>query len=150
MRPRAVAGRRHVDLVRIGFGIGDELGDRFGRDRLVDHHDPGQAHGAGDGRDVMEKIEIQMLVERRVGGGRGRDGQQRVSVGRRIHHVFGGDVGGGARAILDHEILAEPLRQRLRDQARGDVGRTGGGNADDDVHRPCRIIERRRGARQNG
>ena len=34
-----VAGRRHVDLARIGFGIGDELGNGLGRNRWIDHHD---------------------------------------------------------------------------------------------------------------
>ena len=38
-----VAGRRHVDLARIGLGIGDELGNRLGRNRWIDHHDVGHA-----------------------------------------------------------------------------------------------------------
>ena len=29
------AGRRHVDLARIGLGIGDELGNRLGRNRWI-------------------------------------------------------------------------------------------------------------------
>ena len=36
-----VAGRRHVDLARIGLGIGDELGNRLGRERWIDRHDDG-------------------------------------------------------------------------------------------------------------
>ena len=40
------AGRRHVDLARIGLGIGDELGNRFGRKRWMDHHDVGLADDA--------------------------------------------------------------------------------------------------------
>ena len=36
-----VAGRRHVELARIGLGIGDELGNRLGRNRWIHHHDVG-------------------------------------------------------------------------------------------------------------
>ena len=37
------AGRRQVDLARIGLGIGDELGNRLGRNRWIHHHDIGHA-----------------------------------------------------------------------------------------------------------
>ena len=63
---RSVAGRRHVDLARIGLGIGDELGNRLGRNRWVDHHDEGTADDARDRRDVADEIVIEFLVERRV------------------------------------------------------------------------------------
>jgi hypothetical protein len=48
--------------------------------------------------------------------------QERVSVGRRIHDQFGADIAGGTRPVLDDERLAEPLRERLADQACSDVG----------------------------
>ena len=38
--------------------------------------------------------------------------------------------------ILDDELLTEPFRQILTDQARDDVGRAAGGKADDNAHRP--------------
>ena len=37
---------------------------------------------------------------------------------------------------MTNELLAEPLRQPLPDQAREDVGRAAGGEADDQPHRP--------------
>ena len=61
-----VAGRRHVDLAGIGLGIGDELGNRLGRNRWIDHHDIGHADDARDRRDVADEIEIELVVERRV------------------------------------------------------------------------------------
>ena len=55
-----VAGRRHVDLARIGLGIGDELGNRLGRNGRIDHHDKGRAADARDRRDVADEIEIEV------------------------------------------------------------------------------------------
>ena len=61
-----VPARRHVDLARIGLGIGDELGNRLGRNRWIHHHDMGRADDARDRRDVADEIEIELVVERRV------------------------------------------------------------------------------------
>ena len=106
-----------------------------------------------DRREVARKVEIQVLIKRGVDG-IGRDGlQQRIAVRRRVGDDFGADIAGRARAVVDDELLAEPLRQRLADEARDDVGRQARRIADDDVHRPRRIIERRRAAwrqRQRG
>ena len=48
-------------------------------------------------------------------------------------------IGGGARPVLDHERLAEPLRQPLTDHARRDVGAAGRRKTDDEAHWPRRI-----------
>ena len=60
------AGRRHVDLARIGLGVGDELGNRLGRNRWIYLHDSGDADEACDRRDVADEIEIELVVKRRV------------------------------------------------------------------------------------
>src|SRR5262245_15610328 len=60
------AARRHADLARIGLGIGDELGDRLGWNRWIDHHDFGHPDDARDRRDVAQEIEIEVAVKRRV------------------------------------------------------------------------------------
>jgi hypothetical protein len=52
-----------------------------------------------------------------------------------VHDRLGGDVAAGAQPVLDHERLAEPLRQPLTDQTREDVVWTPGGKADDDAYR---------------
>ena len=134
-----IAGRRHVDLARIGLGVGDELGNRLGRNRWIHHHDVGHADDARDRRDVADEIEIELVVERRIDRVRRADQEKRVAVGRRAHDRLGGDIAAGARPVLDDELLAEPLRQPLTDQARDDVGRAAGGKADNDAHRPRRI-----------
>ena len=117
---------RHVDLARIGLGIGDELGNRLGRNRWIDHHDVGEAEDASDRRDVADKIEIELVVERRVDRVRRTDQKERIAIRRRAHDRLGADIAAGARPVLDNELLAEPLRQPLTHQARDDVGRAAG------------------------
>jgi len=46
------------------------------------------------------------------------------------------NVAAAARPVLDHELLAETLRQPLTDQACDDVGAAAGSNGDDQAHRP--------------
>ena len=102
------------------------------------HHDQGSADHADD-RDVPDEIEIEVVIERRVDGG-GRVGpEQRIAVGRRAHDRIGRDVAGGARPVLDDELLAEPLGERLTEQTHEDVGAAAGRIADDAAHRPGRI-----------
>ena len=62
--------------------------------------------------------------------------QQRIAIRRRLRDRLGADVAARAGAILDDELLAEPLREPLTHQARLDVGRPAGGKADDDTHWP--------------
>src|SRR5262249_33728324 len=64
---RGPATRRgHIDLAWIGFRIGDELGNGFGRKRWIDHHDKGCAANNCDWRDVANEIKVKFLVERSV------------------------------------------------------------------------------------
>src|SRR5215831_18727235 len=60
------AGRRLVDLARIGLGVGNELGNRLDRHRWIRLHDKGLAMSARDRGDVADQIEIKLLVERGV------------------------------------------------------------------------------------
>src|SRR5262249_31533221 len=60
----------------------------------------------------------------------------------RVRHEIGGDVAAGAAAVLDDELLPEPLAERLREHARGDIARGAGGKADDDAYGPRRIALR--------
>jgi hypothetical protein len=74
-----------------------------------------------------------------VDGVRGHHEQQRVAVRRRAHDRVGGDVAAGAGAVLDHELLAEALRQPLPDHAGGCIGGTAGRKTENDAHGPRRI-----------
>src|SRR5262249_6753944 len=65
----------------------------------------------------------------------------------RAHGGLGADIAAATRPVVDHELLSEPLRQPLSDQARRDVGRAGRGEWYDQTHRPRRIGLRPRCAR---
>ena len=140
---RADAGRGITDLAGIGFDIGDQLGNRLHRNRRIDLHHQRHAHDAGDRGDVADEIEIEILVQRGVDGIRRGHREQRVAVGRRAHHRLGADIAAGARLVFDDEGLAEPLGEPLAHQPHDDVLRAAGGKADDQVHRPRRIVERK-------
>src|SRR5262249_15920945 len=61
---------------------------------------------------------------------------------RRVRDEIGGDVAAGPAAVLDDELLTEQPRERLCEHARRDVAGGAGAEADDDAHRPGRIVFR--------
>ena len=102
----AEAGGRHAELAGIGLGVSNELGHRANRHRGVDLDEEGFAGHARNRRDVTNEVELEVLVERVVGGV-GKTGlEQRITVGWRLHHRLGGNVGAGAGPVLDDELLA--------------------------------------------
>jgi hypothetical protein len=62
----SVAGRPDVELTRIGLGVGYQLGNGFGRNRGMNHHDKRRVAGARDRRDVTDEIEIELFEHRRI------------------------------------------------------------------------------------
>src|SRR5262249_6751398 len=112
------AGRAHVDLARIGLGVGDELRDRLGWNGWIDHHEIRRAANGRDWRYFADEIEIKLSVECHVHCARRPDKQERVAVRRCPHDAFGADVAAGAGSVLNDERLPEPLRQRLTREAR--------------------------------
>src|SRR5882757_9266263 len=99
-------------------------------------YDEGVANDASGRRDIADEIEIQFVVERRVDRVRRTRQQKCVAVRWGTHDRFGADVAAAARPVLDHEWLANPLRQPLTDQTRDDVGRSAGSEWDDNPHGP--------------
>jgi hypothetical protein len=136
---RADAGRRHVDPAGIGARVSDEVGERRGGHRRVHHDEEGVARNAGNRRDIVEEIELEIVVERRVDCIGEADEQQRVTVGGRTHDRLGGHIGPGARSVLDDELLTEPIRKPASDHACGDIDAATRGKANHDAHRPRRI-----------
>jgi len=152
MAGRALAAGAHIDFAGVGLGIGDELGRRCGRHRRVHQHDQRRADRDRHRRQVDGEPETDIGVERLVHRVARIGHEQRVTVGRRAHGELGGDVGGAARTVLDHERLAEPLRQPLRHHARGDICRAARRDGDQDPDRAGRIglrVRRRRQGRQH-
>src|SRR5215831_8218047 len=68
MRRRANPTRSKVDLARISFRIGDELGEVVGWKCRIDVHHVGQSHYAGDRDAVADEIKRKLLVEPGVNG----------------------------------------------------------------------------------
>jgi hypothetical protein len=135
----SVARRSHVDLARIGLGIGDEFGNRRRRKGGIDHHYVRHVHDRGDRRDVTNEDVTEPLIKRLVNGIIRPDREQGVTVRRCTHDSLSANGASSARPVLDDERLAEPVRQPVPDQAGDDVGRTAGGKSGDDAHRPRRM-----------
>ena len=134
----------------MGLGVSDQLGNAVHRKRRIDLHDIRHADNSGDRRDVLDEIETELVIERRVDCARRRDHKERVTVGRSLHDRLGTDIATGAGAVLDDELFPEPLRQPLTHEAREDVGRAACGEAHDQTHRPARIGLRPCNPRQRG
>jgi hypothetical protein len=100
---RSNARRRHIELARIGFGIGNEFRDRLGRNRRIDDHDERLATDAGDRRNIAHEVVIELWVERGIDGVGRTDKQECVAVGGRIHDHLGRDVATGARPVLNND-----------------------------------------------
>src|SRR5262249_24856150 len=96
----------------------------------------------------LDKIVVELLVERRVDHIIGADGEQRVAIRGRTHDGLSSDIAAGARPVLNDELLTELLRQPLTYYARDDVNRLARGKSDDDARRPRRISLRLRTPRQ--
>src|SRR5262245_44375640 len=109
MRSRADTGRGKVDLAWIGFGTGDEFWHRLCGKRWIDQHDIRAAADEGDRRNVTGEIEIEFVVERCVDRVVEEGHQERITVSRRPHDRFGGDIATRARPVLNNEWLTEPF-----------------------------------------
>src|SRR5262249_39548677 len=62
------------------------------------------------------------------------------AVGRRVGDGLGCDVAAGARAVIDHERLAEDLLELAAEDAGKHVARSARREGDDEGHGPRRII----------
>src|SRR6266478_3110365 len=101
----SVAGRGHVDLARIGPGIGDEFRNSLGRNRWMDHHDVRYSDDAADRGNVTDKIVIELVVERCVDRSPWTDQEKRISVRRCLCDRFHSDIGASPGSVLDDELL---------------------------------------------
>ena len=116
--------------------MGDQLRNAARRHGRV-HHEQARAEcDQRDGGEVAHDVEGQVAVERGVGGVRahGRH-HQGVAVGGAAGHVLGGDVAGGAGAVLHHHGLAQPGGDALRHHAGGGVGAAARREADHEADR---------------
>ena len=109
MDRRSVAGRRKIDLARIGLGVGNKLGNRIDRYCWIDLHDKGPAANACNRHSVSDEIEIELIVKRDGDRVCRNDQKERIAVGGRTYDRLGADVACGARPVLNDEWLAEAV-----------------------------------------
>src|SRR5262249_7607521 len=93
---------------------------------------------------VPRHVEWQVVKHNRVDERRRRIEQQCVPVGRRIDYRLCRDVRTCPRPVFDNDLLTEPLRQPLPHNPAYSVSTAAGRPADDQPHRPCRIVLRSR------
>ena len=128
-----------VDLAGIGLGVGYELGDGLGGHAGMHGHDVGHGCQRSDVLKVLDHVEVEVVVERRVNRVVRAEQEQRVAVRRRAHHGFGAETAGLAGLGFDDELLARPLRQPARDDAGEDVLAAARRKADHDLDGAVRI-----------
>src|SRR5262245_7632883 len=108
---------------------------------MHDEHS-GRADNGCNRSDVANETEFEIVIERRVPRIGRRGEEQRVTVGRCPHECLRGNVAARTRPVLDEELLAEPLRQPLADEARVCVVDPARRKAGDDPHRTRRVALR--------
>ena len=102
-----------------------------------------------DGREVLQGVVGQRLVQRRVGRVADVGHEQGVAVGRGLGDDVGADDAARAAAVLDHHGLAEVFGERRHDAARDDVGAAAGRGGDDEADGFVRVLGLREGSRKN-
>jgi hypothetical protein len=107
--------------------------------RRVHHHHVGKPDDACHGRDILKKIEVELVIKGGVDRIRRRNQEERVAIGRCAHHRFGREIGCCSRPAFDDKRLAQPLLQPLRHKPRGQVRGAARWVADDQPHGPVRV-----------
>src|SRR6185436_2743251 len=122
VRLRAATRGAVLQRARLAPGERDELLRARRLYRGMDDQQRRQIDEVGDQREVPERIERQIRVDRRVDGvGADRVDEQRVRVALLLGDELAGDVAGGARAVLRDHLLPPFFGELLRQGAREDV-----------------------------
>ena len=105
----ATPGRAVVERAGLGLGERDQFGKILRRHAGIDHQHVGLPADHRDRREILDRVVGQAGAEARRDRLRARGSDpDRVAVGRRLGDRVGADVAAGARAVLDHDLLAEP------------------------------------------
>jgi hypothetical protein len=88
---------------------------------------------------ILNEIEIELVIEGCIDGGRRIDHQQRIAVRTSFQGRIGSNVAVGSCSILNNELLTQPFGKPLANESGGYVGRTGRSERDNHSHRSCGI-----------
>ena len=117
-------GERVGELARLRFRERDELRHVGGLHRRMHRHDVGHRRDVADRRKVVEHVERQALVGRRIDRERrGRAHADRVAVGRGLRDGGGAERAAGAGAVVDHDGWPSAARRPSATSAADHVGR---------------------------
>jgi hypothetical protein len=118
-----VAARAERELARIRLRITDQLGDRIGRHRRIQHQHVRRNRDQGDRREVLDRVVRHLAVQADVDRVRRQCAlEDRVAVGRAFRDQVGADVAAGARSVVDDHRLSPGDRELLSDRAGDRVG----------------------------
>ena len=130
VRGRAGTIGRETDIVRVGLGPADELGQGIHRQAAVDHHGQLETGGVDDRCEVVDRVVAQVLVEVGEHGHHARRAEQQgVAIGFRILHHVHRDATGRAAPVVEDD-RAQTAAQMVGDGARQHVLRAAGRHAD--------------------
>ncbi len=136
MRRAADAGRRIAELAGPFLDVFDQLRDRVDRQRRIDHQDERRLHIERDRHEILQRIVRhgleQCRADRHHRAGRNDHG---VAVGGRGLQRRDTGEAGAARLVLDHDRLAERLRELLGIKPHGDIEAGAGREQRHDIDR---------------
>ncbi|MCX7312838.1 MAG: hypothetical protein NTV56_14195 [Alphaproteobacteria bacterium] len=142
-----IAARRVDAIVQfsgIGFGVGDQLGQRFKRRVRIDGDDERAALGNhSDRREIADRIVGHRLEQKQIGRQRARQTEiERVPIGRCAGDSLPADHAGRAGNVFDHHRLTELARHAVAHQPRQHVGAQTGARGYHELYRPRRPVLR--------
>jgi hypothetical protein len=106
----SITARSHVDLTRVGLGVGDEVESRLRWDRRIHQHHKRRARDARDRRNVLDEIESELLIKCGVDRVTSTYQEECVAVCGGVYDCLGADIAARTWAIFNDEWLAEVLR----------------------------------------
>src|SRR5262249_24573429 len=123
--------RCHRDFSRVGLCVGDQLGNCLDRKVRINDDDGRTAtEDACHWRDVRGKVEVELLVERRVCCVCQCQLKQCVAIGCGLCNGLRRQIASSSSSILDNDLLSEPLREPLANEPRKHINDAASGEAD--------------------
>ena len=138
VRAAAAAGRGEVELPRLRARHREEVLHVLHRERHRNDEHVARRQRGGDAREIAQRVVGELRVYRGRDGVGGRDREQGVPVGRGFRDDTAAYRSARARAVVDDDLLPDPLGELYRYHARGDIGLPAGRETDDDADRPVR------------
>ena len=140
MRRRAVTLRRIAQLVRIGFGVSDQVTDGLDR-KPVSHREDIGPHGHDCNRLETRRVVAQMLEQRRIRGDHvRRRGEKGVAIGLGMRDGIRRDIAGAAGPVFDDERFAPERLEMVRNNTSRQIDTAARRHGHDDLDVAARVV----------